>query len=142
MNDITLALLYEDEHFFIQVNKELALFQLTFREQPDPERFRNAYRLAIDAAQSKAVNYWLTDAQQIKVMQPENQAWLKQNMQPLLQPNKIRKFAIVMAPECFVMTNPNQVYNSPAPEPTITPTGIIKVHFDKAAALQWLFNPA
>lgn len=140
MNDIALALLYEDEHFFIQINKELALIQLTFREQPDPERFRNAYRLAIDAAQSKAVNYWLTDAQQIKVMQPENQAWLKQNMQPLLQPNKIRKFAIVMAPECFVMTNPNQVYSPPTSEPTTTAAGIIKVHFDKAAALQWLFN--
>jgi hypothetical protein len=140
MNDLDLSLLYEDDHFFIQLHKELSLIQLTFRHHPDLERFRNAYRLAIDIAWSKEVNYWLTDAQQIKVMQPENQSWLKQSMKPLLQSFKIRKFAIVMAPECFVMTSPNQVYNPPEPEPTTTVVGSIKVHFDRAAALQWLFS--
>lgn len=140
MNDLDLVLLYEDNLFFIHLNKGLALLQLTFRTQPETERFRNAYRLAIDAALNKEVHYWLTDARQIKVMQPENQQWLKQNMRPVLQPEKVRKFAIVMAPECFVMTNPNQVYNQPEPAPVTPPTNTIKVHFDREAARQWLFS--
>lgn len=140
MNDLNLHLLYEDELFFIHLDKELALLQLTFRTQPEPERFRNAYRLAIDAALNKEVHYWLTDARQIKEMLPENQQWLKQNMRMVLQPHKIRKFAIVMAPECFVMTNPNQVYNPAEPTPATPPTNTIKVHFNREAAWQWLFS--
>ncbi|RDC66319.1 hypothetical protein [Adhaeribacter pallidiroseus] len=140
MNDLDLLLLYEDELFFIHLHKELALLQLTFRTQPEPERFRNAYRLAIDAALNKEVHYWLTDARQIKVMLSENQTWLKVNMQPVLQPAKIRKFAIVMSPECFVMTNPNQVYNQPEPGLVAPPAGVIKVTFDREAAWHWLFN--
>ncbi len=140
MVNITLSTLYENELFQIELDKQLSLLQLTFRQNPDLEHFRNAYLLAIDAAQSKEVRYWLTDARQIKVMLPENQSWLKQNMMPLLQSFRIRRFAIVMAPECFVMTNPTQVYNRPEPEKEKAPTGLIKVHFDLDAAKDWLFE--
>ncbi len=140
MVTLTLSMLYEDELFQIQLDKQLSLIQLTFRQQPDPEHFRNAYLIAIDAAQSKEVKYWLTDARQIKAMQSENQTWLRQNMKPLLQSFQIRKFAIVMAPECFVMTNPNQVYKRPEPDKEKAPAGLIKVHFDLEAAKDWLFE--
>ncbi len=140
MVELKLETLYEDEVLQIQFDKEFSLIQLTFRKQPDLERFRNGYRLGLDAALRKEVQFWLTDAQQIKVMQPENQIWLMQNMLPLLKSFTIRKFAIVMAPECFVMTSPNQVYNRPNPENETPPAGSIKVHFDLEAARNWLFS--
>jgi hypothetical protein len=140
MVELSLELLFEDDTFQIELDKEAGIIQLTFRKQPDTDHFRNGYRLAIDTALRKEVKYWLTDAQQIKVMLPENQGWLKQNMGPLLKPALVRKFAIVMAPECFVMTNPNQVYNQANPGPATPDAGRIKVHFEKEAAYEWLFS--
>ncbi|WP_207434844.1 hypothetical protein [Sabulibacter ruber] len=136
---LTLETVYEEEVVQIKLSKEAAVLQLSFLQHPASEQFRNAYRLAIDLAQMKGVRYWLTDAQRIKSMLPENQAWLVQNMAPLFSSQQLKKFAIVMAPECFVMTNPTKVYEKPvAPEaPSAKP---IKVHFDKDAAYQWLLE--
>jgi hypothetical protein len=94
--------------------------------------------LAIDRALAKGVRLWITDAQKIKAMLPENQVWLKQNMAQLFTSSQLRKFAIVMAPECFVMTNPNKVYEKPVLEKE--DASPIKVHFNKEAAVEWLFN--
>ena len=137
---LNLTQLYADDFFLIRANKDLAILELTFRQHPDTEHFRNAYNLAFSAALSKDIKYWLTDAQQIKFMERENQQWLMAKMAPLLKSYTLTRFAIVMAPECFVMTNPNQVYEKPTnPSETQTP-GVIKVHFDKEAAYSWLFN--
>ena len=138
--NLKLENLYENDIYQIQLDKNIALIYLTFLTHPNPDQFRNAYRVAIDTALRKEVKYWLTDAQQIKSMQPENQSWLKENMAPLLK--QLRKFAIVMAPECFVMTNPNQVYSKVNKETESPTVGIIKVHFDKEAAYNWLFSEA
>jgi hypothetical protein len=73
-------------------------------------------------------------------MLPENQSWLAQQMAPLLKSFQLRRFAIVMAPECFVMTNPNKVYEKPAQTDAAPSSGLIKVHFDKEAAMEWLFS--
>jgi len=140
MIDYYLETLYENDFTRIEWSKELAFIQLTFRQHPDLERFQNSYRLAIDTALRKDAHYWLTDAQKIKSMLPENQAWLVQNMMPLLKSNQIRKFAIVMAPECFVMTSPNKVYERSNPNNEATSTGSIKVHFDLEAANNWLWS--
>ncbi|KAA5547503.1 hypothetical protein [Adhaeribacter rhizoryzae] len=136
MAAFTLTPVYEDGAFQIRLDKALAVLELTFLIHPDKEHFRNGYRLAFDAAASKNIKYWLTDATQIKAMERENQVWLLERMTPLLKANIIRRFAIVMAPECFVMTNPNQVYEKKEAEPQSA--GLIKVHFDKDAAYNWL----
>ncbi|GEO05434.1 hypothetical protein AAE02nite_30980 [Adhaeribacter aerolatus] len=138
MATLSLKPLYEDEAFQIRVDKAFAVLELTFLKNPDKEHFRNGYRLAFDAAASKNINYWLTDATQIKAMERENQVWLLERMTPLLKANIIRCIAIVMAPECFVMTNPNQVYEKK--ESDTSSAGQIKVHFDKEAAYDWLFS--
>ncbi|RNI29184.1 hypothetical protein [Rufibacter latericius] len=140
MEALALQVLYEDEVIRIQLERPAAMLQFTFLQQPTTEQFRNGYQLAIDRAQAKGIKLWLTDAQKIKVMLPENQAWLKQNMAPLFTSFQLRKFAIVMAPECFVMTNPNKVYEKPASEKEAPSAWNIKVHFDKEAALEWLLN--
>ncbi|PSR53107.1 hypothetical protein AHMF7605_05980 [Adhaeribacter arboris] len=140
MIDFHLETLYENDFTRIEWSKELALIQLTFRQHPEPERFRNSYHLAIDTAQRKEAKYWLTDARQIKTMEPENQSWLVQNMMPLLKSNQIRKFAIVMDPKCFVMTSPTKVYERPSTSTETAPMGTIKVHFDIEAACNWLFG--
>lgn len=102
--------LYQDEIVQIQLFKTLDVLQLTFKAQPDINQFRNAYNLAIGTALGKGIKYWLTDARKINQMLPENQVWLKQQMEPLLQ-TSLKRFAILMPPECFVMTNPDKVYN-------------------------------
>lgn len=140
MVDLALEILYQDDIFEIHLDKRFSVLQLAFRKQPDADHFRNAYRLAIETALRKNVRYWLTDARQIRTMEPENQGWLVQNMAPLLQSFQIRKFAIVMSPECFVMTNPNQVYNKVSPGNEAPATGSIKVHFDMEAAFDWIFS--
>ncbi len=140
MVTVSLECLYASEAVQIDLDKVNSLIQLTFRQQPESEQFRNGYRLAIDAALAKEVKYWLTDATRIKAMLPENQNWLVQQMAPLLKTFSIRKFAIVMAPECFVMTNPNKVYEKPVQADAAPSSGSIKVHFDKDSALQWLFS--
>lgn len=138
MAAINLSPIYEDGAFQILIDKEFAVLELTFLQHPDREHFRNGYRLAFDAAASKNISYWLTDATQIKAMERENQVWLLERMTPLLKANTIRRFAIVMDPVCFVMTNPNQVYEKKEAEPQSA--GVIKVHFDKEAAYNWLFS--
>jgi len=138
MAAFTLTPVYEDGAFQIRTDKAFAVLELTFLQHPDKEHFRNGYRLAFDAAASKNIKYWLTDATQIKAMERENQLWLLERMTPLLKSNIIRRFAIVMAPECFVMTNPNQVYEKKEAEPQSS--GLIKVHFSKEAAYNWLFS--
>jgi hypothetical protein len=137
---LTLNPIYEDEVFRIGIDKQFAVLELTFLRHPDAAHFRNAYNLAFGTAESKNIKYWLTDATQIKSMERENQAWLVENMTPLLNSNQIRRFAIVMAPECFVMTNPNQVYEKPGSENKTSSSGSLKVHFDKEAGYQWLFS--
>ncbi len=138
MISLQLEMLYEDEIVQIELDKHAAVLQLTFLQTPNLEQFRNGYRLAIDRALAKGVRLWLTDAQKIKAMLPENQVWLKQNMAQLFTSSQLRKFAIVMAPECFVMTNPNKVYEKPVPEKE--DASPIKVHFDKEAAVEWLLT--
>jgi len=76
----------------------------------------------------------------MKIIEKENQAWLMNKMAPLLKSNQISRFAIVMAPECFVMTNPNQVYEKPNTGTETYSTGSIKVHFDMEAALSRLYS--
>ncbi|MGV3539709.1 MAG: hypothetical protein ACO1OQ_07860 [Rufibacter sp.] len=135
----SLERLYQDEVVQIQLDKEALYLQLTFLQQPEPAQFQTAYQLAIGTAKLKGVTYWLSDARQIKHMVPENQAWLAQNMKQLLS-GQLKRFAILMAPECFVLTNPNRVYdkvNQTKPEPT---AGEIKIHFDKEAAKSWVLN--
>jgi len=132
-------MLYEDDIIQIQLDKSASFLQLVFLQTPDTSHFRNGYRLAIDLAMSKDVLYWVTDARKIKVMQPENQVWLKQAMAPALA-SHIRRFAIVMAPECFVMTSPNKVYEKPPQETAPSPSGLIKVHFEQEAAYDWVFS--
>lgn len=139
MDELKFEDLYEDDGLLIQHNKPVSLIQLVFKKTPDTAHFRNGYSIAIDAAAMRNVHYWLTDAQQIKTMLPENQVWLKQQMAPLLK-NQLKKFAIVMAPECFVMTSPNQVYEQPNTQQQEVPTGILKVHFDKQAAYNWMLD--
>lgn len=133
--------LYEDQVIQILLDSASSLLQLAFLQTPDTDHFRNGYRLAIDIALSKDVTFWLTDARQIKAMLPENQIWLKQRMAPALT-SQVRKFAIVMAPECFVMTSPNQVYEKPERENETQAAGLIKVHFDIEAAYDWIFDGA
>jgi hypothetical protein len=137
---LTLNPIYEDEVFRIGIDKQFAVLELTFLRHPDAAHFRNAYNLAFGIALSKNVKYWLTDATQIKVMERENQAWLVEKMTPLLNSNQIRRFAIVLAPECFVMTNPNQVYEKPGSGNKAFSSGAIRVHFDKDAAYEWIFS--
>ncbi|WP_205502295.1 hypothetical protein [Rufibacter psychrotolerans] len=136
---LALENLYEDEVAQIKLDKEAGVLQLTFLQSPAGEQFRNAYRLALDLAATKGVRFWLTDARQIKAMLPENQTWLVQNMAPLFSSFQLRRFAIVMAPECFVMTNPTRVYEKPAGQEPASARPI-KVHFDKEAAFQWLLE--
>ncbi|WP_210465401.1 MULTISPECIES: hypothetical protein [Rufibacter] len=140
MATLQLENLYQDDVVQIDLDKGNAMLQFTFLQQPTLDQFRNRYQLAFDRAGLKGVKLWLTDAQKIKVMQPENQTWLKQNMAPLFASNQLQKFAIVMAPECFVMTNPHKVYEKPAEGKDAPVTGKIKVHFAKDAALDWLLN--
>ncbi|KAA3437626.1 hypothetical protein [Rufibacter hautae] len=140
MATLHLENLYQDDVVQIELDKGNAMLQFTFLQQPTLEQFRNRYQLAFDRAGLKGIKLWLTDAQNIKVMQPENQTWLKQNMATLFDTNQLQKFAIVMAPECFVMTNPNKVYEKPATETNAPVSGKIKVHFAKDAALDWLLN--
>ncbi|KAA9345725.1 hypothetical protein [Adhaeribacter soli] len=129
--------LYQDGVILIQLFKDLNVLQLTFKVQPDPAQFRHAYQLAIGTAIGKGVKGWLTDARQITRMLPENQVWLKQQMAPLLQAG-LQKFAILMTPECFVMTNPDKVYNKPTSGPENPTADKIKVHFDREEAFKWL----
>ena len=140
MIPFTLKTIYEDEVFRISLDKNAAVLELTFLKNPDVEHFRNGYRLAFDAALNKEVKYWLTDATQIKSMARENQVWLMEKMTPLLKSYQLRRFAIVMAPECFVMTNPNQVYEKQTSQQEAESTGLIKVHFDKEAAYGWIYS--
>ena len=140
MATFTLTPVYEDEVCRIGLAKDLLLLELSFLKNPDAAHFRNAYRLAFDIALSKGVKYWLTDATHIKVMEKENQGWLVEKMTPLLKANTINRFAIVMAPECFVMTNPNQVYEKQSSTDQTSASGLMKVHFDKEAAFQWIFS--
>lgn len=139
MVNLKLDTLYEDQVLKIQLDKTSYFLQLTFLATPDLERFRIGNRLATDIALAKDVRFWLTDARKIKGMLPENQTWLAQHMAPLLQA-QIRKFAIVMAPECFVMTSPNKVYEKPAQENEAPANSTIKVHFNMEAASDWLFS--
>ena len=140
MASLLLNPIYEDEAFQIRINREYSVLELSFLKHPDGEHFRNGYRLAFDAALSKNIKYWLTDATQIKAMERENQVWLLERMTPLLKSCSILRFAIVMAPECFVMTNPNQVYEKKESKNEPQSAGLIKVHFDKQAAYSWLFS--
>ena len=140
MAAFTIQSIYEDEISKIGLNKAISVIELSFLKTPDAVHFRNAYRLAFDAALNKGIKYWLTDATHIKVMARENQGWLLEKMTPLLKSSTIRRFAIVMAPECFVMTNPNQVYEKPGSGNETPAPGLIKVHFDKEAAYQWILS--
>lgn len=140
MAAITLTLLYEDEVFRIGYNKVFSLLEFSFLTHPDSTRFRNGYSLALDVAFNKDIKYWLTDATQIKAMERENQVWLMEKMAPWLKSCQTCRFAIVMAPECFVMTNPNQVYEKPKAGQENQRPGQIKVHFGKEAAYNWLFS--
>jgi hypothetical protein len=45
-----------------------------------------------------------------------------------------------MAPECFVMTNPNQVYEKQSSGNETSASGLMKVHFDREAAFKWIFS--
>ncbi|GGK78580.1 hypothetical protein ACD591_09000 [Rufibacter glacialis] len=99
--------LYEDAVFRLQLDKRHGLLLCTFFRNPTPEEFRNSYRLAFDCARLKEVTLWLTDARNITSMLPDNQRWLKQHMATLFAAGLLCKFAIVMAPECFVMTDPH-----------------------------------
>lgn len=140
MTAFKLIPIYEDEAFRIELDKNFSVLELSFLKHPDKEHFRNGYRLALDIAVNKNVRYWLTDASKIKVMEKENQTWLMENMGPLLKSHQLRSFAIVMAPECFVMTNPSQVYEKPASITEASTAGAIKVHFDKDAAYNWIYT--
>ena len=131
--------LYEDEVCLIQYDKGRAVLQLAFLQHPTPDQFKNGYRIAFAAAELKNARYWLTNAQKIKAMVPENQSWLVQKMAPFLGA-QIKRFAIVMAPECFVMTNPNKVYEKPKEESASPSGGLIKVHFEEEAAFSWLLS--
>lgn len=73
-------------------------------------------------------------------MLPENQAWLVKNMGPLFKTGQLKRFAIVMAPECYVMTNPAKVYEKPAVVKEAVVASPIKVHFDPEAARAWLLQ--
>ncbi|QCR22575.1 hypothetical protein [Pontibacter sp. SGAir0037] len=137
MVELNLESLYADAVLQIQYSKSASLLHLTFLKTPEKQQFRNAYKLAIDVALRKGAHYWLSDARQIKEMLPENQGWLVQEMQPLLQ-SQLRRFAIVMAPECFVMTSPDKVYEKPAQASAEHLKGITKVHFEMDAAFSWL----
>ncbi len=132
--------IYEDEAFRIGLDRNFSVLELSFLRHPEGEHFRNGYRLALDAAISKNVRYWLTDATRIKSMARENQGWLMEKMSPLLKSQQLQRFAIVMAPECFVMTNPNQVYEKKSGGSEAQSTGLIKVHFDREAAYNWIFS--
>jgi hypothetical protein len=138
MSAFTLNPIYENEVFRIGLDKNFSVLELSFLKHPDGEQFRNGYRLAFDAALNKNIRYWLTDATRIKSMERENQGWLMEKMTPLLKSQQLRRFAIVMAPECFVMTNPNQVYEKQSSGTEVQSSGLIKVHFDKEAAYNWI----
>ncbi|MFC6998827.1 hypothetical protein [Rufibacter roseus] len=140
MENLYFENLYEDEVVRLQLEKAYSVLRLTFLQHPEPEQFRNAYRLAIDTAVVKEIEFWLTDARKIKSMLPENQAWLVQHMSPLFKSKRLQKFAIVMAPECFVMTNPNKVYEKPIAQKEAAPASPIKVHFDLEAGFAWLLS--
>ncbi|WP_026464252.1 hypothetical protein [Adhaeribacter aquaticus] len=132
--------LYEDSIVQIFNYKELSILKLVFKKQPEPEQFRNGYLLAFDAVSRKNIKFWVTDASNIKTMLPDNQNWLMQNMMPFLSSNRIQKFAIIISPECFVMTNPNRVYEKNNEESKAKPVGKIKIHFDEEAALNWIYQ--
>lgn len=140
MENLHFETLYEDEVVRLQLEKANSILRLTFLQHPESEQFRNAYRLAIDTAVVKGVNFWLTDARKIKSMLPENQAWLVQHMAPLFKSQNLQRFAIVMAPECFVMTNPNKVYEKSIAQKEASPASPIKVHFDLEVGFSWLLS--
>jgi len=54
-------------------NKVYSVLELSSIITTASEHFRNAYNLAFDAAFSKDIKYWLTDATHIEAMEKENQ---------------------------------------------------------------------
>ena len=129
---------FEDEVFKINIDPELAILQLSWQQHPTSEAYRKGYRQAIAVATAYKTKFWLTDARRVNYLHRADQYWMYSKMLPLLNKAKLLRFALLLQPEVYLMTDRKPVLNS-SDENAKRPKPInIEFFLDMNSAQLWL----
>lgn len=101
----TLQIVYEDEALRIGIQPTFHLLQLTWQRHPTSEEYRHGYEQAMQTALDNKIMYWLTDSRKVAYLHMADQHWMYARMLPLLKSGQLLKFAVVLQPETFLMTD-------------------------------------
>jgi hypothetical protein len=138
MYPVSLKVVYTDEWLKIEVEPSLSLLQLTWLQHPTGEQYRRGYRQAIGIALENKTKYWLTDSRKVAYLHLADQHWMYAKMRPFLTGGQLRKFAIVMHAETWMMTDLKPVFNHSEPDAEPEKWFNLSFFLDRDAALVWL----
>jgi len=129
-----------DECVQIKLDLQLSYLYLHWKQHPSSEQFRNAYRTGVYLAVKYNVKYWLADARNMTYLAGYDQSWLSTKMRPLLNGGKLLKYAIIMNPDCLIMTQHKPNAASPSQKkPTNRPDNF-HLFMNEEVAYTWLFE--
>ncbi|QMU29167.1 hypothetical protein [Adhaeribacter radiodurans] len=124
----------------IKLNPQLSYLYLFWKQHPNSEQFRNAYRLGVYLALKYNIKYWLADAQHMTYLAGFDQSWLTTKMHPLLKSGKLIKYAIIMSPDCFLMTQHKPNSASSTEKQPATRSDNFHLFMNEEEACSWLFK--
>jgi len=131
--------LLENEFLLISLEPELTILQLTWKQHPNSEQFKNGYRLGIELMLKHGVKYWLSDSIKINYVEAADQLWFSMKLRPLLKSGKLHKFANVMNLNNYLMTDTTLVYENPEQEMDEAKANF-HILFDLESAYLWLLE--